>query len=133
MEIEKKTITYDELLGLNAGLAAVKNKGLSVDGFLSLVKLKALVNRIQSEYFDTIKAIMEDAGIKEEIGGGYNFPRTDEGKELKKKVEDLAKKQIDQELKPIKFLTNKELHGATLDADINQIAAAAEWLLKDSE
>jgi hypothetical protein len=129
MEIEKKTITYDEVLALNA----VKNKGLSVDSFLALVKLKALVTRIQSEYFDTIKAIMEDAGVKEEVSGGYNFPKTDEGKALKTKIEDLAKKAIDQELKPIKFLTNKELHGATLDADINQIAAAAEWLLKAEE
>lgn len=121
------TLTYGEVTTFNAQLNAIKNHGLTVASITSLIKLKAEIKVILTQFQEAVKAIFSKYGIEAE-NGSYNYEGHKDKKKINKDYADLLGLGVELNAK-LNFIPMKEFAGATSDLDLGTIAELAEKLV----
>lgn len=114
------TLSYKEIDELAVATDRIKNKGLSVQSIMSLLKLKARLKRHLEDVKQFQLAVMDKYGVSEEQGT-YNYTKHPE---ITKIVQDLTGIVTNKvEVEPLNFMNETEFVAATADfsADIMTI------------
>lgn len=130
MEETKGDSTYGKAFTVTPALGLIKNKGLSVQNLMKVIKLKAELTIKSQQYNEAITQIMEKFEVESTKNGIYEYGKHANWKSIQKELKDLIDMPI--EIKEERnFLTWADLQGATPDIDTETIAVLAEWLVKD--
>jgi hypothetical protein len=121
-------LDYSEILELNICLSHVKNKGISAEGIVDLVKLKIEVKNALESHGEMRKAVMEKYDVKAE-GASYNFSKHPEADAIRKDIEAIDKSKV--KMRKLKFLTMNEIVSATPEVNADIIAVLFQKLAKD--
>lgn len=127
---DKKNSTYGKAFTVGPALAIVKNKGITVQSLIALIKLKTEVTDYTKQYNEAVVQIMAKYEVEQGKNGHYEYGKHPKWKEIQEELKQLIDHPIEINSQR-NFMTWAELQGATPDIDTETIAVLAEWLVKE--